>query len=642
MEENKTKKKNKYLLIGVLILFLSILGASVAYYLGRVSGNITGNAAGTEMTLNIEKLSTSANEDLIPLDNTVEMLGKAILGYGNNGSFDSTKSCIDKNGRTVCQIYKITVSNRGSVPLDITGGVQLVGANTPNIDCAVMNTNSTITSNNTCIGANTLANNETLSARSSKDYYIIVYINNLHQDQYDSGEFNGTISFVSTQGKRVKARMDDTYNAAKFLSDKFEGNSTITAADGVQYSYDTTNFLMYDRLGGTTSNLEEGNLRYYGANPNNYIDIGDKIPAIPETQEQRQIVHGNWEDYGLSFEDSNECYEITDCSTNYAMIGQLVGQTFTSAEQCNAALPTILSSVGASSIDDICGETTETEIIIHEAIPSQPILYRIIGVFDGNLKIIRNEQIGEYSYDTSSSSVNNGYGINEWSQADLMKLLNPGYTNNQDLDENDNSIIVNNSLWWNSESGNCYSSDSNNSRVIKQCDFINTGLSNEAKDLIVDNLWYLGGINYNDRESFAKSWYADERGNNVVIPGTTCTGSWCNDNITRTTKWIGRVGLPYPSDYGYATDLSICTEDLYNYYNSPNCTDADWLYDMVNYLTMTPTLSDKASSIYRISYGRPEVTSTLAHMGIHPTMYLKKDVVIESGTGTMSDPYIAG
>ena len=68
----------------------------------------------------------------------------------------------------------------------------------------------------------------------------------------------------------------------------------------------------------------------------------------------------------------------------------------------------------------------------------QPILWRIIGVMknvtsldDGSekqedlIKIIRADSIGSYSWDTSASEVNKGDGINEWSQADLMKLLNP-------------------------------------------------------------------------------------------------------------------------------------------------------------------------------------------------------------------------
>ncbi|MGN1342215.1 MAG: hypothetical protein ACI4VL_03185, partial [Bacilli bacterium] len=82
-------------------------------------------------------------------------------------------------------------------------------------------------------------------------------------------------------------------------------------------------------------------------------------------------------------------------------------------------------------------------------------LWRIIGIVDGKVKLIRNESIGGYSWDTSASDINSGYGINEWSQADLMKLLNPGYESNTDLDSSDTSITVNNSLYYNSGSGTC-------------------------------------------------------------------------------------------------------------------------------------------------------------------------------------------
>ena len=64
--------------------------------------------------------------------------------------------------------------------------------------------------------------------------------------------------------------------------------------------------------------------------------------------------------------------------------------------------------------------------------------WRIIGVFNnvtsidenGNekteslVKIIRNDILGSYSWDSSESTINSGYGVNEWSQADLMYELN--------------------------------------------------------------------------------------------------------------------------------------------------------------------------------------------------------------------------
>ena len=37
-----------------------------------------------------------------------------------------------------------------------------------------------------------------------------------------------------------------------------------------------------------------------------------------------------------------------------------------------------------------------------------------------------------------------------------MKLLNPGYETNQDLNNSNETITVNNSLYWNKSSGTCY------------------------------------------------------------------------------------------------------------------------------------------------------------------------------------------
>ena len=63
--------------------------------------------------------------------------------------------------------------------------------------------------------------------------------------------------------------------------------------------------------------------------------------------------------------------------------------------------------------------------------------WRIIGAFnnvdDGTgkketrLKIIRDESIGNYSWDSIASTVNYGYGVNDWSKSDLMTELNTLY-----------------------------------------------------------------------------------------------------------------------------------------------------------------------------------------------------------------------
>ena len=65
-------------------------------------------------------------------------------------------------------------------------------------------------------------------------------------------------------------------------------------------------------------------------------------------------------------------------------------------------------------------------------------LWRIIGIFGNNVKLIRNDRLGWLSWDTSESTVNNGYGINQWGEskdtsgniyegADLQVYLNKMY-----------------------------------------------------------------------------------------------------------------------------------------------------------------------------------------------------------------------
>ena len=176
--------------------------------------------------------------------------------------------------------------------------------------------------------------------------------------------------------------------------------------------------------------------------------------------------------------------------------------------------------------------------------------WRIIGVFptdDGSgtyknrLKIIREESIGAYSWDTSESTINYGWGINQWGEsgtyngADLMRLLNPGYE----------SESINNSLYWNRGSGTCYNGDKN---ATTSCDFSRTGLTSDAKSMIGNVKWYTAASEwYNDASDLdnitTQESYTQERGD---IEGITDIGI----SVTKTISWNGKVGLMYPSDVG--------------------------------------------------------------------------------------------
>ena len=324
--------------------------------------------------------------------------------------------------------------------------------------------------------------------------------------------------------------------ASKYITNLYTNASKSTATNnGITYNYASSELLMNDRLGGTTTSLDGGNIRYYGANPNNYI-------------------YFNCSDYNNQTSDTCE-------------------------------------------------------------------LWRIIGLFDDKLKLIRNKQIGVYSWDSSASTVNSGKGESKWSEADLMKLLNPGY----------DSESVGGSLYYNSSSGTCYSGKSN---ATTSCDFTSSGIKNdETRDLISNAVYYLGGSNTNT--IYTNNIYGYERGNTVYSG--------------RNPTWTGKIALAYPSDYTYAADLSKCTNKTLANYKDSTCTSNDWLYPIIsnsgsNYgwlLTTNPDNAYNAWVVDKAGHSRYSTGGVSGTQSITPVLYLKSDVII-SGEGSSSNPYKIG
>lgn len=280
----KIEKNKLYMVIGIIILILSIAGSAYAYYSASASATISGTAGGGNLTLKVDKLSTSATKDLIPLDNTTDMLTKAAKGYGNNtNSYDNSKSCIDKNGYTVCQVYKITITNNSGVAIVLNGGVSLRGDNTPNIECAVMNSSISVTNNSSCQGSSTLAKKYSLGVNSSKEYYILVYINNKEGIQTDSGNFTGIVTFTSSDGVELKARFEDdpaldtlTNLGLSVDTSHTPDFTTVSGNNGVKVD-DNTGDTLATGVGDSTNGIyasedDLGNSYYFRGNiTNNYV-----------------------------------------------------------------------------------------------------------------------------------------------------------------------------------------------------------------------------------------------------------------------------------------------------------------------------------------------------------------------------------
>ena len=276
-------------------------------------------------------------------------------------------------------------------------------------------------------------------------------------------------------------------------------------------------------------------------------------------------------------------------------------------------------------------------------------IWRIIGVMkdidDGTgnksdrVKLIRASSIGNYSWDTSESTINGGRGVNEWSQADLMKLLNPGYE----------SESIGGSLYWNSGAGTCYAGSNNNT---KACDFTSTGIKEKLKNLIGNALWNTGA----SRDDWQKTskFYTEERG---TVTGKICSsGTYCTDTVERTTTWIGKIGLMYASDFGYATSggrktvRAACLNKELNFWGGSDVSDChnnDWLSNSAYQWLLSPNaLSSRSYNVFRfydsVSYtsGSLDSHGAFSSFGVLPAAYLLSSVKTLSGDGSSSNPFI--
>lgn len=497
----KIKDKSKmYMILGISFLVLAVLGSTYAYYKYVIATiNVDTITRGLDYYINYTKGTDITSAALNPGSDYTS---------GNNLSVTLYKK---DNTYTIYGHIYIDISS-------ISDGLSNSGA----LKYTVLEGTTKITSGQltgTTSGDTVpLAVNIPLKTTSTK-YTVYLWLDENAED-YMYAE-NTSISATIRCEASMKPISANPYATTGDYFYKIYSPNTKVINNGITYNYDTTNSLMQD-IGG--------NLRYYGASPNNYI-------------------YFNCSDY------SNQ--SSTTCET-----------------------------------------------------------WRIIGVFNGKLKLIRGSQIGTYSWDNKNTSTGaeDNDGKNDWTDARLMKLLNPGYE----------TETTGGSLYYNSGSGNCYAGQNN---ATKACDFTVTGIkNNKTRSLISEETYSLLG--WDNSEVYSNQMYEYEKSTGSVYTG-------------RPTSWIGKIALAYPSDYGYAANLGKCTKTLF-YYSDSTCTSNNWMWSIMtshNWL-LTPFSGDSGNvwnirpSGYVYYYDNyPYVAS-----GVTPVLYLNPEIGVK-GTGSSSAPY---
>ena len=241
-------------------------------------------------------------------------------------------------------------------------------------------------------------------------------------------------------------------------------------------------------------------------------------------------------------------------------------------------------------------------------------LYRIIGVFDGQVKLIKATKATSSLLGTDGGYVsNNSY---TWSNLDSCPSDTTAY-----IQDNGIIMLVNKDdiAVGNFDGCNNWKYSELNTKNLNENYLNNIGTIWE--NLIDNTTWKISG-----QTTFG------------VTPSVMYTAE-----ITNATKTYGpsdgvsKIGLMYASDYGFAAGSSAWTTTLYNY-NSSSITSVNWMFMGLLEWTITPLTLGSTDLCSLSSDGNLYNDASSYGNDIRPVFYLKASVAYVSGDGTQSSP----
>ena len=527
-------KAKKYMIVGIIVLLISLVGSIGTY--AWFTWSSTNN---TSLTMSIGELAD------VSFSSGNDISTNALAPVFNYTDGEKTTFIIRNKSDSELK-YKVLL-NITSIEDELKSSslkYKLLSGNNVVIEGDFSN----ITSNSSI----TLYESTLTKGNISFTFYL--YIDGNEENDLNMMGKNITGNIM------VEAKEKTTFAEyiTKLYTDTSKTEVTNNETTPITYNYATSVNLMNDRLGSMSTGIDSGNIRYYGASPNNYI-------------------YFNCDDYS--------------------------NQTSSTCE-----------------------------------------LWRIIGVFDGKVKIMRNENIGIMAYDNDNEdtylqSIANNSNSNEaslvtpliydeYGENTVMQFIAGSFSNGQnDYSKSSLQKILNNYYY----NGLIYNGAST-------YDFTSTGLKNDTtRNMISETTYYTRG--YDSDSLYVDEMYDKERVSGIV-------------NSSNATIWTGKIAVPYPSDYGYAADFGQCTKKLDNY-NDSICKANNWMFNIVtnkgidNGSLVTPHSGDMGDAWCVIRYGgvffsNPTGRGVSGPLLIVPVLSLNSELIIETGetgTGTSNDPY---
>ena len=272
-------------------------------------------------------------------------------------------------------------------------------------------------------------------------------------------------------------------------------------------------------------------------------------------------------------------------------------------------------------------------------------LWRIVGIIDGNIKIMKDTPItgGSTTY-TNSESVSYNLKMpdedytSSWGMLSIPKYRYyywnyPTDTSNYAGDPTVGKYNYND---W-TRSGTMYYLNEENGYY--------GGLRNDAKSQIITATYHLGNVSINSSsymiDGNASSVYNQERGT-TICDVSVSQNSNCNIWYGSQASWTGKIGLLYPSDYGYSANPSYWNSNMITYYQN-NITGGIWILNTdANYSWfLSPASNYSYASVFWYMNG--DVYRNFVYddrSALRPVLNLKSDTVIFSGEGSIESPFV--
>ena len=233
-------------------------------------------------------------------------------------------------------------------------------------------------------------------------------------------------------------------------------------------------------------------------------------------------------------------------------------------------------------------------------------LYRIIGVIDGKVKLIK------YDYATSTLLGTDG----DYSGSDTP-----------DTNYYKGSLTSIDQYYWNNATVTNTWSESNLNKINLNTNFINN-IGSTWANKIATTTWKVGGNTFDNISSSVPSIAYQ---NEIVAPAEN-------------TTYDAKIGLMYVSDYGFAASPSAWTTTLYNYDGNDakgtSIKTINWMY-MGYYDWMISRFSDFSYFAFFVDYdGYVNYNYVYYYYGVRPSFNLSSSITYVSGSGSAVDPIL--